>query len=141
MKTVSWSALWHKFVASLRGKQPLTEKPDEERLTVELRSDFAEKMKAIEKGERLHPAMMTAGERHRETAKELSKLDWSKSFLDYWGAVAGFQAIGERPRPHGRATAFLFVLTREEREEITGIIREEVHRALKATQVVHGAAK
>lgn len=48
MKTVRWSALWHKFVASLRGKQPLTEKPDEERLTVELRSDFAEKMEAIE---------------------------------------------------------------------------------------------
>ncbi len=93
---------------------------------------FEMQMDAIREGKRKHPAMITVGERHEETAKVVRKLKWSQGFIDSWGAVSAFKDVRDRPRPQGCAVDFLSVLTLEEREELREIVQEEIKRAAKA---------
>lgn len=116
-----------KFFKLFFGKK--AEQPAEEQ------SCFEEQMTAIRVGKRLHPAMMTAKERHEETAKAAKKLKWSRWVLDPWGARAGFEAVRDRPRRRGRAVAFLSIPTLEEREELREIVREEINLAAKGKQM------
>src|SRR5208337_274193 len=83
-------------------------------------------MDAIRAGERPHPAMMTAKERHEETVKMVRRLKWTKGFTDRHGTRAAFEAIRDKVGPQGGAVGFLSVLTLEERQELAAVVREEM---------------
>jgi hypothetical protein len=84
---------WLQFTVLFGKEATQTESRDE---TVSQSRDqnwFEEQMEAIRQGERLHPVMMTARERHMESARVIKGLDWSKGFCDSHGVMAGFEAI------------------------------------------------
>jgi hypothetical protein len=89
---------------------------------------FEKQMEAIRRGERQHPVMMTARERHMESARVIKGLDWSKGCTDPHGVMAGFEAILGSHFAHARGCAIEFPLEFTE-AEIRQIIQQEVNGA------------
>lgn len=87
---------------------------------------------AIRRGERQHPAMMTANERHRETARATRELDWSKGVCNSHGVLAAFEGIQNAACPQGSVIDPIACLTADEREELRAIIQKEVKLVLVA---------
>jgi hypothetical protein len=54
---------------------------------------FCEQEKAIQKGKRLHPTMMTPMQRHDQTAKVVRKMRWSKTFVEAMTTPLTLQAL------------------------------------------------
>ena len=87
---------------------------------------------AIRQGKRQHPAMMTANERHRETARAARELDWSKGVCNSHGVLAAFEGIQNAACPQGNAIDLFDCFTADERKELRAIIQKEVNLVLVA---------
>lgn len=119
---------WLQFTVSFGKEAAQAESRDETVSSSDDQNWFEKQMEAIHLGERSHPVMMTARERHMESARVIKGLDWSKGCTDPHGVMAGFEAILGSHFAHARGCAIEFPLEFTE-AEIRQIIQQEVNGA------------